>query len=231
MTARSFGELAGAKLRTAAGKRDSRNKLIGAVHAAAKGAGLDEEDRRSIYAEETGKPSLSDMTLAEIGKVLDRLNRGRAAPMHHRPHLAKVRALWWTLYWLGEVDQPNDQALVAFVRRQTGLDDLRFVDHRNAPPVIEAQKAWAARAGVRWPTAARRAADDAVAERQAVMDAIWLRLIDARAVVGSLPDAYVYSALKLATTDRRRWTARELDEAIKLLGKRLRRAKLKADDR
>jgi hypothetical protein len=227
VNARSFGELAGAKLRTAAGKRDSRNKLIGAVHAAAKAAALTEEDRRAIYAEETGKATLSKMSLAEIGRVLDRLNKGREAPMHHRPHVAKVRALWWTLYWLGEIDSPNDQALAGFVRRQTGLDDLRFVDHRNAPPIIEALKGWSQRAGVRWPAKVDRT-EAAKAERLAVVDAIWLRLIDTRAVVGSTPDAYVFSALALTATDRGRWTARELDAAIRLLGKRLRRAKSKS---
>lgn len=239
MTGRSFSDLAGRQIRTSVGKADSRRKLIGAVHAAARALG--EEDRRAIYAEVTGKRSLTEMTLAEIGQVLDRFNRNRPRPMAHRPHVAKVRALWWTLYWLGEAQSPADTALDAFVRRQTGIDGLRFLDHRNAPAVIEALKAWAARAGVRWPTTAelgamQAAVDAATApgadrgygpaggERLAVMDAIWWRLVERREVGRSTPDAFVVQALKLGSGNRRYWTTREIDEAIKLLGKKLRRA-------
>jgi len=66
--------------------------------------------------------------------------------------------LWWSLYWLGEVESSGQRAISAFVTRQTGVAALRFVDHKSAASVIEALKAWAARAGVEWRTADQIAA-------------------------------------------------------------------------
>jgi hypothetical protein len=51
------------------------------------------------------------------------------------------------------VEAREDTALVAFVRRQTGIDHLNWVrDAADAQKVIEALKAWLTReAGVHWP--------------------------------------------------------------------------------
>lgn len=237
--------MTGRPLRTAAGRADSRAKLIGAVHVSARA--LSEDDRRAIYHEVTGKRSLTMMTPAEIGRVLDRLNAGRPRAMGHRPHVAKIRALWWTLYWLGEIDEPNDHALDAFVQRQAKVASLRFLTHHRAPAVIEALKAWAERAGVFWPTAAEvaqqtertdasvqsgaheRGYSPAGAERLAVIDAIWTKLTARGLSTYGSPDAYISAALRLSEHNRAYWTTREMDDAIKLLGKKLRRALSRSD--
>lgn len=232
--AKAFGAILNRQLRTSAGKSDSRRKLIGAVRAAASRMQLSDEDRREIQLDLTGKASMSDMSLSEIGQVLDRLNRDRPAPMAHRAHIGKIRALWWTCYWLGAIEEPNDAALDKFVHRQTGASSLRFVDHRNAPPIIEALKAMAARAGVRWPTeaAVREAATvvgatAAIADRREVLLALWGKLLDAGIVMNSRPFEYFAKALKLAP-DEWKWSGRDYDEAIKQLGKRWRRHLAKA---
>ncbi|WP_052730178.1 regulatory protein GemA [Sphingomonas sp. SRS2] len=229
--AKSFADLAKRQLRTTAGKSDSRNKLIGAVRAASKRLQLADDDRRAIQLEVVGKASMSDMTPGEIGKVLDRLNRDVKSPMAHRSHVGKIRALWWTLYWVGEDIEPNDAALDGFTRRQTGLAALRFVDHRHAPSIIEALKSWASRAGVRWHSDAW-VADMArihgpqvtrpVADRLAVIDAIWEKLRDAGQVYDSTPWSFVARAHSLGMSQYH-WTAREIDTAIRTLGRQLRR--------
>lgn len=233
--ARSFASIASASLRTADGKADSRRKLIGAVRAAAKRRGIDDDDRKAIQLEVTGKASMADMDGAEIGKVLDRLNRdagGRAlGAWQARPHQAKVRALWWTLYWLGEVPEPNERALDAFVLRQAGVFSLRFLDNRASLSVIEALKAIAARAGVRWPEVARLKADgnptDAAAmrryEREAVLRAIWQKLID-RGIVRAYADWRDYAGAAFKRMPNLAWSNRELDDVIRLIGKKLRTA-------
>lgn len=233
-----FGDVVGRQLKTSSGKAESRRKLIGAVRAAASRMKLDDDDRRAIQVEMTGKRSMGDMSLAEIGKVLDRLNRDRPAPMAHRGHAGKIRALWWTLYWLGEIAEPNDAALDSFVRRQTGLAALRFLDHHRAPSVIEAQKAMAERAGVKWPDAVTSA--DTIArnpgltgqllDRHAVLSAIFQRLYDCGAVVSPWYHSYVQSALHLGN-NHWAWTAHELDAAIRMLGKKLRRAQARTAER
>lgn len=53
---------------------------IKAIHAACRAQGIDADARRALQMQLTGKDSLSKMSLAEISRVLDHLNRGRADP-------------------------------------------------------------------------------------------------------------------------------------------------------
>lgn len=224
---KSLGQIAKSAVRTAEGKSDSRSALIRAVRAACRAQGIEDDDRRALQVELTGKASLGQMSPAEIGKVLDRLNKGRKAPMAHRPHTAKIRALWWSLYWLGAIDQPSEKALNAFVKRQTGRSALRFLDARAAAGVIEALKAMAAREGVAWPEPGA-AGDGAVAERRAVLDALWRR----RCTLARMPHLADARGLGQAVgpllggdlPDPARWGPKALDQAIRHVGKAVRRA-------
>lgn len=235
MSARSFGDIARRHVRTASGKSDSRKKLIGAVRAAAHRLRMDDDDRRAIQLEVTavngrpGKASMADMDVRELGLVLDRLNRdqkggyGSSNAFARSPHAAKVKALWWTCHWLGlnVADDPSDAALDGFVKRQTGLDSLRFLNHLSAPSVIEALKDIAARdGGVIWP---QRGPHVAIDDRRAVIQAIWNRLFDVSAVSSGSPWYF------LSTRNADVMTGRGLDACIRDLGKMLRRALYKTD--
>lgn len=227
---KSLGQIAQRALRTAEGKSESRTGLIRAVRAACRAQGIEDDDRRALQREVTGKASLGDMTPAEIGRVLDRLNRGRAAPMAHRPHVAKIRALWWSLYWLGAIDDPGERALNAFVKRQTGRNALRFLGAPQAASVIEALKAWCAREGVAWPPVAADA--DARGERRAVLDALWRKRCD-QAGAPRLADArglgMNVGPLLGDQPDPAKWGAKTLDLAIRHVGKAVRRAAGKSE--
>jgi len=215
--AKSFATLAQRGLRTAEGKNDSRIKLVRAIRAACRRLGLDDDARHDIQEAITGKRSATKMSFAELGQVLDRLNKDWKGPSGHRAHIGKIRALWWTLYWLGAVEEPNDRAIDAFVRRQTGVSALAFLDHRSSPAVVEALKSWAAREGVQWqPHPAEH--DD----RRAVVDALWTELRHRDAVGALRYESYVAGALSIPA-DRTAWSRHEWDAAIRLLGKRLRR--------
>lgn len=189
-----------------------RTRLIRAIHAAARGRGLDEDARRDVQVGAVGKASLTDMDAGELARVLQRLN----ANSPDRKHVGKVRALWWTLHWLGAVDQADARAIDAFVRRQTGMAALRFLDHRQAHSVVDALKAWAAREGVAWPQPASLLGD-----RRAVADAIWAKFPEPPAA-GMI--AFLAPQLGVAPEHVDRWAAYEWDAGIRLLGKRLRRA-------
>ncbi|HEU4958989.1 MAG TPA: regulatory protein GemA [Sphingomonas sp.] len=215
--AKSFAEIAQRGLRTAEGKNDSRTKLVRAIRAACNRLGLDDDARRDIHLALTGKRSTTQMTFAELGQVLDRLNKDWKGPSGHRAHIGKIRALWWTLYWLGAVAEPNDHAIDAFVRRQTGVSALSFLDHRSASAVVEGLKSWAAREGVRWEKEPGELGD-----RRAVADAIWRKLRETGAAWGSWYQLYAAEALKVSPQPED-WSRHEWDAVIKLLGKRLRR--------
>ena len=140
---------------------DARTRLIGAVHAAKSRAGLDEDTYRTLLARITGKRSARDLSVQELNHVLDAINgRGprrvagtdqntpadatglRPARVKGPPRAggqklapgaqaAKMRALWLSLYHLGAVQSPEEAALAAFVKRQTGYEVIEWLEPRQ----------------------------------------------------------------------------------------------------
>jgi phage gp16-like protein len=163
-----------------------RNKLLSAIHAAKKRMGLDDGTYRDMLERLTGKRSAGAMEDKDLHEVLAHLNvsgAGRAGDAVYRrvvraadgPNAAlvnKIRALWISLAHLGEVDDRRDSALLAFVERQTGKQALEFLTPIDCNKVIEALKAWAARAGVEWD--ARNTGNDNGPLRFA--EALWRKL-------------------------------------------------------
>ncbi|MBZ0164588.1 MAG: regulatory protein GemA [Notoacmeibacter sp.] len=130
-----------------------------AIHVGCRQLGLDEDMRRGLYVRVTGKASAKDMSEAEQRKVVEELRRQgfKQASKGSRKALEgkfakKLQALWIGAWNLGLVRNRDDAALLAFVKRQTGLDHTRFLHHaQDARAAIEALKAWMARgAGVDW---------------------------------------------------------------------------------
>lgn len=139
-----------------------------AIHVAKTQLGLDDDTYRAMLHRVTGKRSSAEMTPAERGLVLDEMRRQgfemrppasrgsktRGAMHLDGPFAGKIRALWIAGWNLGVVKDRTDMALVAFVRRQTGIDHVSWVrDPKDSTKAIEALKAWLAReAGVKWPS-------------------------------------------------------------------------------
>lgn len=205
------------------------HRLIIAIRAACKRQGIDDDMRKDIQAKLIGKASMSDMTIGELGRLLDHFNKGWKGPMGHRAHVGKIKALWWSLYWLGAIDDPGDRAISAFVERQTGTSALKFLDHRKAASVIEALKGWLGRVGVDWPSAEKTAeiADitpgysDLQGDRHAILAALEARLREGEALFGHYAH-YLQRALGLLP-NHYCWSTAELDAGIRLLGRKLRR--------
>lgn len=132
---------------------------LAAIHVAKKQLGLDEDTYRAKLTNITGKPSAKDMTEAERQKVLTVLRNEGFTPAENawrpvdRPKLtgrfaAKLQALWIAAHNLAIVENRDDGALIAFVKRQTGIDHVRFLRFPDdARKAVEALKAWIARAG------------------------------------------------------------------------------------
>jgi phage gp16-like protein len=163
-----------------------RRKLIGAVHAAAKAHGIEDDDRRDLMQRVTGKRSLKDMSLADIGAVLDDINgaagEARPAAKRNSPPDAlemKARALWHSLGLLGGIDRPTLRALDEFTRRQTGVTALRFATPTQKNQVIEALKDWCLREGFEVPVTE---GDGGKAAKIALLQCLWKRLGDTGAL-------------------------------------------------
>lgn len=137
-----------------------RKRLLARLHMLKAERGLDDDTYRDLLERETGHRSARDLTPGQIAKVLDAITGSGAHSIGRDgfgvvatgPFAPKLKALWISGYHLGVVHNRTDAALLAFVKRMTGVDHTRFLtDGREANKAIEAMKAWLAReAGVAW---------------------------------------------------------------------------------
>ncbi|MBX8827495.1 regulatory protein GemA, partial [Ochrobactrum sp. SFR4] len=118
------------------------------LHVAKKQLGLDEEDFRDVCERVTGKRSTKDMSEPLRIKLAEHFRQQgfNSVPKGTRKQLegkyaAKLQALWIACWNLGIIRNKSDQALLAFVKRQTGVDHTRFLTYDDdARKVIEALK-------------------------------------------------------------------------------------------
>lgn len=130
-------------------------KPLAAIHVARKQLGLEEDDYRAVLSRVTGKRSSKGMSEAERAAVLDEFRRLGFKPVSKArskglqgPYAKKLQALWIAAWNLGIVRDRRDEAMISFVKRQTGLDHMRFlIDAADAKKAIEALKIWIGREG------------------------------------------------------------------------------------
>ena len=131
-----------------------------AVFAGLKAIGItEEEDRRAFFTRVTGHNSLRAMTRAEHDMIEVELRWLQGSNVRATPkskfggtYAKKLQALWISGWNLGLVRDRRDQALAAFVKRQTKIDHPNWVrDPALAKQAIEALKDWLRRErGVMW---------------------------------------------------------------------------------
>lgn len=166
----------------------------------------------------TGKRSAKDLSDAEQRKVLGRMRelgfgtKGKATGLTG-PFAPKLLALWLSAWNLGITRSNHDNALIAFVERQTGIAHLSWLrDPRDAAKAIDGLKIWITReAGVEWPKGTRANPRET---KLAVIVAQWRML-----GLGILPEH-----IELART-RNRIGDQTLDQAIASYGAAIRKAK------
>lgn len=132
-----------------------RRSMLSKIQIARKDLAMDEDDYRQIVFDQTGRTSLKEASERDLHNVLEVMKAkgfrplvkvGQVAAAQH-PMARKARALWISLYQLGEVHNPNEQALEAFAARQLKCDKLVWARQSDAFRLIEALKVWAVRAG------------------------------------------------------------------------------------
>jgi hypothetical protein len=152
---------------------------------------IDEDTYRDVMERVTGKRSSKGMSFAQHASVLDefkrlgwkakRRSRSRKTGMAGK-YLPKCQALWISGYHLGLIRNPDDAAMAAFIKRQTGLSHERFLIHAgDAAKAIEALKSMLARdGGVKWQ-------DYPDQPQLCVIEAQWLKLVEIGAVHSTIP--------------------------------------------
>lgn len=137
------------------------------VQIARKELGLVDDDYRMILSRLTGETSAAACTEAQLDLVLGeftakgwkpkvvvsqparQMGKTFAAGQRRADHPSakKARALWLSLWHLGEVRDSSETALESFARRQLGVERLQWADQAQVYKLIEALKAMAERAG------------------------------------------------------------------------------------
>ena len=223
-----------------------RRQLLGKVHIAKKTLGLDDDGYRDLLEARTGNRSAAKCSNAQLIDLVEYFKARGFRPQRKAPARAgrrnladgetrrKARALWLSLYHLGLVSEPSERALAAFVRRQAGVDDLRFLTPGRSYTVIEALKSWAARpvdkggAGVDW--SAYASTDGPFYKpRGRVMEAQWrilhdlgvVRIGDTGALAGWV-EQFVKSPCRISHTHV---GDKDADRVIEALGHKIRKAK------
>ncbi|MEI2387488.1 regulatory protein GemA [Breoghania sp. JC706] len=124
-----------------------------AIHAKRRQLDLDDAAYRAILERVTGLRSSRDMREDQRRAVAAELDRlGAPGTPRHRsdrasgPYAPKLQALWIAAHNLGVVRDRSDTAMIAFVKRQTGVDHSRFLhEPADAAKAIEALKKWVRR--------------------------------------------------------------------------------------
>ncbi|WP_119167093.1 regulatory protein GemA [Algihabitans albus] len=241
-------------------RTDAWKRLNKFIWAWLRSAGVrDEETQRDIFELVTGRRSLRTCSVAQLRQIADHLRRTypalgvprpeapsteggkrrgpkRAGPraLAAGPQAAKARALWLALYHLGEVADPRESALDSFAKRQTGVASLAWLKPQQANQVIEALRAWCARAGFdpagKVPRMTPEPGTSAHGLKVRLAAALWLKLHqDAGPTFGDLR-RFVG---QLAGTDLGSFATARLDElerAIEALGAAVRKARAQRGD-
>ncbi|WP_175716551.1 regulatory protein GemA [Burkholderia anthina] len=141
----------------ARGPRDRRADLA-AIHMIEKSLYAEDRDAaRDLKLHVIGKASSGDMTDAERRKYLSHLHsvqKSTARPAARRSaddaddeRWIMARAMWTALAAAGHVRVDSDAALLSYVKRQTGVEQWRWLNGYQINTVIESLKKWTARMG------------------------------------------------------------------------------------
>ena len=135
---------------------------IAAIHTLKGKLGLSDDDYRVLLVNLTGKNSSKALGVQEQARVRDHMQHlgerlGVLKPTRQRsfaqnraaasPRERKVWALWNQLHRDGVIQNHSAPALNAWVKRQVGVDALRFCNAAQLDALIEALKAWQLRGG------------------------------------------------------------------------------------
>lgn len=154
-----------------------RRAMTAKIHIARKDLALADDTYRAVLERITGKTSSRDCSDRQLHAVLEEFRRLGWKPRARsgkRPAAAarapraiatdeqagKVRALWLSLWCLGAVNDPSEDALESYVARMTkspgnpdGIARLQWLDARGYDRVIRALRGWCERVGFPQPTA------------------------------------------------------------------------------
>lgn len=221
------------------GANQERRSLIAKIHVAKKEMALLDDDYRQMLVDVTGRASSADCSVGELRDMVEAMkSKGfrpkKAAPkVADSPFATKARAMWISLHHLGAIDNPSEQALEAFARRQLGCERMQWANQAQAYKLVEALKAIANRHGWNQRTdfvSGIKKTMGADAALRILKTRLVARIYDLLVERGVIPATMPLgtAAWSLAGMERDapvdRWDLGDLDLLAKALGEKLREA-------
>lgn len=142
-----------------------RTALIAKIHVAKKQMAMEDESYRALLRRITGKSSSAELSMGQLESVIKEFERlgfagtvrkSRPAAKGGLPsdiQARKIRALWLNLYHLGELDNPAEEALIAYCRRMSGVESIEWMHSEQFDNVIRGLRGWLQRVDWQNPTA------------------------------------------------------------------------------
>lgn len=130
-----------------------RAGLIQKIHVAKKQLALTDESYRDLLRRKTGKDSCTTMNEVELETVFAEFKRlgfkvtkpakkaGRRK-LADSPQAKMIRGMWLELHQMGVVKKPSEDALAAYAKRITGVDDLHWIEGKDADKLINTMRRW-----------------------------------------------------------------------------------------
>lgn len=130
-----------------------RGKLIQFIHIAKNELNIDTDTYRQMLLSITGVTSTSTMNPGQLNKVLAAMkakgfvvkpsSKARTTrQLADFPQAKKLRALWLEMYAQDFVRDSSEEALRRWVKRETGVDGLQWLEADKASSAIEKLKKW-----------------------------------------------------------------------------------------
>ena len=128
---------------------DKRRALIGLAHKAATLAGLDDDTRRAVQVEVTGKESCGEMTQRELLALLRHYKaKGVQVYIPNTAPFGRITAAQRaTIDRLAAAIGLEDGQLQAFIARTAKVDSVEFLRKSQASAVISGLQRWADQRG------------------------------------------------------------------------------------
>lgn len=128
-----------------------RDPALIKIQIARKQTGIDDASYRALLQRVAGVDSSSSLKPSGCARVLAEFERLGWKAVHKRKKSDKagvrlIFGLWTELGALGAIDSPTRAALLAFVKRQTGVDDPEWLTPVEVNTVVEGLKAMLHRA-------------------------------------------------------------------------------------
>lgn len=127
----------------------SRNKMIAKIKIGQKQINMDDDQYRDMLEDRYDKRSAAELNAKELADCIEHMERLGAAytprpqkKLADDPQARKIRSLWLELADMGAVRNRSEEALEAYVKRQTRVEKLEWLSGAEASNVIESLKMW-----------------------------------------------------------------------------------------